>query len=272
MGTNRVVIVTGAGGRLGRAMVAGLAEAGARVAALHHRRPPDLEDLQAGSGGGIVHPLWGDVTNEADCCRAVAQTLERFGRVDVLVNNAALTHAAFPRRHRTPLQEVAPDAWRRVIDTNVNGTFLMTRAALPQMLRQRWGRIINVTTSKATMLRATALPYGPSKAAIEAMTLSWARLLAGTGVTVNALLPGGPTGAPAPWERGPGPRWPAEIMIPPIRWLVSPASDGVTGRRFLARLWDPTLPEGAAAAVAGFPAAWPEEPHDAALAPQADRS
>lgn len=238
-------------------MARGLADAGWRVVAMHRREPaaPDAD------GPGIL-ALGGDVTRQEDCERVVAETVARLGGLDVLVNNAGVSHQAFPRRHSTPLADVPPDVWRRVLDVNVTGTYLMTRAALPALEAAGRARVVNVTTSKSTMVRASFLPYGASKAAAEAMTASWAAWLHGTGVTVNALLPGGPCDTPAQGDRDRSDMWPPELMVPPLLWLASGASDGVTGRRFVARLWDPALPPGAAAAAAGFPAAWPVEAHD----------
>jgi len=124
----------------------------------------------------------------------------------------------------TRFWEVEPDTWWMVIDINVNGPFLMARAVAPHLIRTGWGRIINVSGNHSTMRRPGFSPYGPSKAALESETLIWAQDLRGTGVTVNALLPGGatltgmiPDVFPAN-ARGtlldPG------IMMPPLLWLV----------------------------------------------------
>ena len=113
------------------------------------------------------------------------------------------------------------------------------------------------------MLSPGVLPYGPSKAALEAMTVGWAAQLDGTGVTVNEVLPGGASGERTPekhWFPDDLPRWPAEIMVPPIRWLASTASDGVTGRRFVARLLDTApCPRTRPPPRPGFPAGRPLE-------------
>jgi 3-oxoacyl-[acyl-carrier protein] reductase len=93
----------------------------------------------------------------------------------------------------TRFWETDPETWRMVIDTNVNGPFLMARATAPHMLKSGWGRIINMSMSYATMRRRGFSPYGPSKAALESETQIWAQELDGTGVTVNAVLPGGAT-------------------------------------------------------------------------------
>jgi NAD(P)-dependent dehydrogenase (short-subunit alcohol dehydrogenase family) len=110
------------------------------------------------------------------------------------------------------------------------------------------------------MRRRGFSPYGPSKAALESETIIWAQDLAGTGVTVNALLPGGatrtgmvPEGIPEEIRRK---LLDPEVVVPPLQWLTSEAADGVTGRRFNASRWDPGLPEAAAAANAVEPAGW----------------
>jgi NAD(P)-dependent dehydrogenase (short-subunit alcohol dehydrogenase family) len=129
------------------------------------------------------------------------------------------------------------------------------------MMRQKWGRIVNVTTSLGTMIRDGSPTYGPSKAALEAFSAIMAKDLAGTGVTVNVLVPGGMTNTGMiPSEAGytredmiqPG------VMAPPLNWLVSDAASGVNGRRFLAVHWDAGLPPEEAAAKAGAPVAWTE--------------
>jgi len=114
----------------------------------------------------------------------------------VLVNNAGRV-----MKYISPLflteptcfWEADPDTWRMVIDTNVNGPFFIARAAAPYMLRQGSGTIINVIMNYDTMRRRGFSPYGPSKAAVESVTIIWAQNLEGTGVKVNELLPGGAT-------------------------------------------------------------------------------
>jgi 3-oxoacyl-[acyl-carrier protein] reductase len=117
----------------------------------------------------------------------------------------------------------------------------MARAAVPAMLRAGWGRIVNVSVSRETMRRAGFSPYGPSKAALESETVIWAQDLAGTGITVNALLPGGATATSmVPASISPELRaslLQPEVMVAPLLWLVSPRSDGITGKRVIARRW-----------------------------------
>ena len=113
---------------------------------------------------------------------------------------------------------------------------LMARAVVPHMLKQRWGRVINISMNYETMRRAGFSPYGPSKAALESETLIWAQELAGTGVTVNSLLPGGATetgmvpGDVAPHIRKRLLR--PEVMVPPLLWLASEASTYLAAKPF----------------------------------------
>ncbi len=141
---------------------------------------------------------------------------------------------------------------------------LVTRAALPFIKARGWGRIVNNTTSFRTMLRV--LPYGASKAALEAMSAIWATELAGSGITVNVLIPGGPTDTPliakeSGWPRDQMLR--PEIMGPPACWLLSEEANGVTGQRITAARWDTGRPGHEAASRAGRAIGWPELAGDA---------
>jgi NAD(P)-dependent dehydrogenase (short-subunit alcohol dehydrogenase family) len=255
----RVAIVTGGGRGLGRAMTLGLARAGAAVVVTAARERGEVERVaseavEAGAPDRVV-PILADVTKEADCARIVATALDRFGRLDVLVNNAGRGMKYVSENFMTKptrFWETAPDTWRLVIDTNVVGPFLMARAAVPAMLAAGWGRIVNVSMSGETMRRRGFSPYGPSKAALESETIIWAQDLAETGVTVNALLPGGATltgmiPASFPDHLRSTLLDPA-IMVPPLLYLASNKSDGVTGRRFVAASWREDNPEAAAEA------------------------
>ena len=140
-----------------------------------------------------------------------------------------------------------------------DGTLTLANAVVPEMMREGWGRIVNVTTSLGTMLNAGSPTYGPSKAALEALSAIMAKDLDGTGVTVNVLVPGGITNTPmvsdeAGFERAKMIQ--PEVMGPPLVWLVSDAAVKVIGRRFLAVDWDASLPPEEAAEKAGAPVAW----------------
>jgi NAD(P)-dependent dehydrogenase (short-subunit alcohol dehydrogenase family) len=124
---------------------------------------------------------------------------------------------------------------------------------------QRWGRVINVTTSLDTMWRSLMQPYGGSKAANEALLCALAQELEGTGVTANVLVPGGAVDTrlvPRSMAPDRSVLIPTEVMVPPLLWLCSAASDGVTGQRFIAMRWDKSLQPSEAAKKAGAPAAW----------------
>ena len=258
----KVAILTGAGRGLGRAMALGLARAGAQVLALAARERAEGEAVAAEAPR--IHARVGDVTKAEDCARAVETSVSRFGGLHILVSNAGRGMKYVSESFMTEptrFWEVAPETWRLVIDTNVNGPFLMARAAAPQMMRQGWGRIVNISMSHETMRRKGFSPYGPSKAALESETIIWAQDLAGTGVTVNALLPGGATRtgmipASFPAELRTGLLDPA-VMVPPLLWLASERSDGVTGQRFVASRWGSEVTEDAAIKAARENAGWP---------------
>ena len=169
--------------------------------------------------------------------------------------------AAPPNEPRIPFFAADPDGWQRIVTINAIGAFLMARFAVEPMRKRRWGRIINVTTSFDTMLTAGLSAYGASKAALEAMSASFAKELDGSGVTVNILVPGGPTDTPGFFPPG-MPRPPQlidpQVMAVPVVWLASPQSDGISGSRFVARDWDAKLPPAEAAARVRAPIAWPE--------------
>ena len=151
----------------------------------------------------------------------------------------------------TRFWETPAEMWRLVIDTNVVGPFLMARAAVPAMLTRGWGRIVNISINADTMRRRGFSPYGPSKAAMESATTIWAQDLADTRITVNALLPGGAalTGMIPPSfpDNLRATLLDPEIMVPPLLWIVSTQSDGVSGRRFVATKWRADDPGGDAA-------------------------
>lgn len=126
-------------------------------------------DRVARCGESRVLPLVADVTQGDDCARVVDAAVRQFGRLDILVNTAGRGMKY------------------------VSNEFMMARRAVPVMLEAGWGRIVNVSASQTTIRRRGFSPYGPSKAALESATIIWAQDLDGTRVTVNALLPGGPT-------------------------------------------------------------------------------
>ncbi|MFZ3308822.1 MAG: SDR family oxidoreductase [Xanthobacteraceae bacterium] len=262
----KVAIVTGAGRGLGRVMTLGLLGAGVRVAAVDLDGPP-LDEIQEAAedrgAGNRFNGIVADVTWNDSGPKILRATAERFGHVDILVNNAG-TNIGLLRREGQPrgkLWETTPEEFRRIVDVNVVGTFLMTRAVVPALLAQRAGRIVNVTTSLDVMWRGMMQPYGASKAANEAMLAALAEELAGTGVTANVLVPGGA----ADTRMVPRAAVPdralliaPEVMVKPLIWLCSNASEAVNGQRLIAAKWDDSLPPEQAAKNASAPAAWPQ--------------
>jgi NAD(P)-dependent dehydrogenase (short-subunit alcohol dehydrogenase family) len=261
------VIVTGAARGMGRAMALGLAAAGARIAALDLSSSRDemaevLDTASKRGSQGRIVPIDCDVGQWRDCVEAVKTATGRFGALHGLVNNAGIGMQGFgpvqvgPRKK---FYEHDADAWQQAINVNVNGPFRMAKAVTPALVAQGFGRIVNVVTSHFTMVMNGFSPYGPSKAALEAATVIWAKDLAGTGVTVNALLPGGPGNTrmiPLAEVSDRSTLVQPHVMAAPICWLMSRASDGVTGRRFIAKAWDNALPPAEAAAKAGALAGW----------------
>ncbi len=262
------VLVTGAGRGLGRVMAGALAGAGANIAIME-RDAPECENAAAAIGAASdparVAGIVGDVTEASDATAAVARTNAVFGRLDMLVNNAALgpqEHNPTNTRPRRPVWEVSLDLWRETVAVNGSGPFVMTRAALPGMLERGWGRIVTVTTSLDTMMAGGIGAYGPAKACAESFMSVLAHELEGTGVTANVLIPGGRSDTRMIPNDGrfvdrgllidPG------VMAAPIVWLASRASDHVNARRFRAALFDPELPPEDAAEVSGAPVAWRE--------------
>jgi len=267
--TGKVAIVTGGGRGLGRSMVLGLARAGANVVATAAREREELErvaeEARVQTGRDCVHAVVADVASDDDPQRVVTEALSRFGWLHIVVNNAArgmrYVSDTF-MEEATHFWDVSPATWRMVIDTNVNGPFLMARAAVPHLRNAGWGRVINITMNQATMRRAGFSPYGPSKAALESETIIWSQDLADSGVTVNALSPGGatrtgmiPPGRPAI----PGILEP-DIIVPPLLWLASERSDGITGMRFVAARWRTDVAEDDAAEASRERAGWPSDP------------
>ncbi len=263
--TQRVAIVTGAAGGIGRAMTRGLLAAGIRVAGIDRDREP-LEALAAsareqGKASELL-TIQTDLTSDSAADEITSTTRGRFGHIDILVNNAGIGPGAIRADSwQRPLKfwEITPDQWRRFVAVHTTAPLALANAVVPEMMRQGWGRIVNVTTSLGTMLNAGSPTYGPSKAALEALSAIMAKDLNGTGVTVNVLVPGGITNTPMVSEHAGFDRAKMiqpEVMAPPLLWLVSDAAAKVTGRRFLGVHWDPALPPEQAAEMAGAPVAW----------------
>jgi NAD(P)-dependent dehydrogenase (short-subunit alcohol dehydrogenase family) len=265
-GQARVAIVTGGSRGLGRAMAFELARCGVRTIIAAHLiedRDEVLKEAAAEGVADLVHFQQADLRNSAGCDASVAFARSFGGPIDVLVNNAGLTltfvapdlyRRSTPRRFYESTDEVI----RGIYETNCIATEMMAARVAPAMVEQGWGRIINVTTMLPTMQRIGFCPYGASKAALEMSSMVWARELAGTGVTVNVLNPGGGANTPglAQEMRDASARGEIDRLVEPwqmrapLRWLVSAAANDITGMRVDANLWRPELDPQAAAQLA----------------------
>jgi NAD(P)-dependent dehydrogenase (short-subunit alcohol dehydrogenase family) len=238
----RVAIVTGGGRGIGRSIALGYARAGADVVISVARNPAEAAGVVALSETlpGTMRAVQADVTAAGDVDRLVQQALDIRGRIDVLVNNAARGMRFVNERFMTdprPFWELDPTAWRMVIETNIVGVFLMSRAVAPHMLAAGRGSIINVTVNEMTMTRRGFSPYGPSKAALEAMTRVWEAELGGSGVAINLLAPGGATATGMVPDDVPDgvELLDPEIIVPPAIHLALTRS---SGERILATEWN----------------------------------
>ncbi len=260
-------IITGAARGIGQTLAFGLLAAGCRVTLMDVAADALEATATVASeafGRDRVLALVGDVANEANAQSAVAETWRRFGALDALINNAGIGRAsvrADVMRNPYRLWELTPAQWRRFFEVHVHGFFNMTQAVIPAMLAQTHGRIVTVTTSLDHMIRSGSAGYGSAKAAMEASMAILAEELSGSGVTANVLVPGGPVNTPGVPDDGTIPRAAfiqAEVMVPPLIWLLSRQAAEVNGRRFIAARWDAALAPDEAAALAGAPIAWPQ--------------
>ena len=245
----RVAIITGGSRGIGRSFAQALLSAGYNVTITGARDADQLQqsvdDLAQMYGPAHVHGVLADAGLPADAGRTVDETLGRFGRLDILINNAGRG----PREvsssfHQSPPKfwETKPEHWAEFVQSNINGPFLMARAVAPHLVGQGWGRIVGISTSRPTMVRQGFAPYGPTKAALDTMTRIFAQDLEGTGVTINILLPGGPTDTdfiPSGGRSGPYLKLlPVDVMNDALLWLISEQADGITAGRFVGAKWD----------------------------------
>lgn len=178
----RVAIVTGAARGLGRAAAARLHERGAAVAV--NVRDRERAASLAESIGERAFPVAGDLADTGVPADIVKRTVERFGRVDILINNAALARS-------TRFPELEADEWRLALEVNMTAPFLLIKAALPVMKAQHFGRIINISSSAGrTVSTLGGAHYTASKAGLLGLTRAAAKELGRFGITVNAICPG----------------------------------------------------------------------------------
>ncbi len=254
-------VVTGATSGLGAAMADALLRAGATVA-MAARPTARLEEAVAArsSEGLAAEGLPMDVREPASVSAACSELLDRWGRVDLVVNNAGIgMRTVNPRffEDPRPFFEVPEDKFIDVVATNLTGYFLVAKAFAPHLVAQGQGRLINVSMNHETMRRRGFVPYGPSRAGAEALSLIMTEDLLPYGVAVNILLPGGATATGMiPEELPEAARsrlLPAEIMGPPVVFLASAEAEGLTGERIVAAEFDVWLSRFRAAKATGRP-------------------
>ncbi len=185
--TDRVIIITGAGQGIGRVLAKAFALAGARVviADVNEAKGLAVRNEITRSGGQAL-AIATDVADEASIKSMVATVEMQYGRIDVLINNAAI----FSTLEMRPFDQIPLEEWERVLRVNLTGPFLCARAVLPAMRKAQWGRIINIASGAVRLGRPNYLHYIATKAALAGMSLSMARELGPDNITVNAILPG----------------------------------------------------------------------------------
>src|SRR5712691_2798482 len=183
----RVAIVTGGGTGIGRAVGVRLAKAGAAAVVVNYSRSEDDANTtvhEIESLGGKAHPHKADVSDESQVVAMIDETVKRFGRLDVLVNNAGTTHF-IPHSN---LDALTDEVWNEILGVNLKGTFFCCRAAAPELRKQR-GAIVNVASVAGHRAVGSSIPYGVSKAGILQLTRALAIALAPE-VRVNSVSPG----------------------------------------------------------------------------------
>ncbi len=182
---NRAAIVTGASGGIGRAIAASLAEAGAAVVVNYARNAQAAEELVESltEAGHTALAVQADISTGEGAEALVKATLDRFGRVDILVNNAGIARD-------TLLMRMKEEDWDAVLDTNLKGVFLCTKAVTRPMMKARFGRIINIGSVSGLVGVPGQANYSAAKAGLIGFTRSVARELGSRKITVNAVVPG----------------------------------------------------------------------------------
>jgi len=174
----QVAVITGGASGIGRTVAERLAAEGAQISVWDISEP-----ALASLGSAVAHKVQVDQSDEVAVASATQLTIKQFGAIDVLVVSAGITGP------NVPLVEYPGDAWRRVLDVNLNGAFYVNRAIVPHMVRERYGRIVNVASVAAKEGNPNASAYSAAKAAVIAMTKSLAKEVVKDGITVNAVTP-----------------------------------------------------------------------------------
>ena len=181
----KVAVVTGGSRGIGRAITLRLASMGATVAINYVSKPDAAQEtvdavVAAGGKGGVFRF---DVANTQEVSDSMAEILDQYGRIDILVNNAGITRDGL-------LMKMKEDSWDKVLDTNLKGAFNCIKAVNRPMMKQRWGRIVNISSVIGFLGNAGQANYAAAKAGLAGLTRSVARELSSRGITVNGVAPG----------------------------------------------------------------------------------
>lgn len=262
-----VAVVTGASGGIGLVLTQALLRSGSHVVAASRRVEPVCALQQFAAPGRELVCVAADLATMAGRAAVVEAVRARFGYLTSVVNNAAIGMSSVRADyHQRPvrLEEITDEILQRFFNVNAHAPIALALLLLP-LFSQGWGRIINIGTSLHAMLRPGFLPYGMSKAALESGSAVLAKDLAGSGVSVNIVNPGGPIDTPMTTRGEQTPRSdliPPDIMIGPVCWLTSRASDGFTGHRITATRWQRDHMDDAVA-----PIGWPQLATDSTWKP-----
>jgi len=181
---DRVALVTGASTGLGAAIAMALAEAGAQVSCHGNTRSPESTCDQIKSAGGVAHAISGDLSKPATPNSLVAQTIDRFGRIDILINNAGTIR-------RAPAVDYSDDDWTVVIEVNLSSVFRLSKLVGKQMIENgRGGKIVNIASLLSFQGGITVPAYAASKGGVAQLTKALANEWAKHGINVNAIAPG----------------------------------------------------------------------------------
>ena len=240
----RVAIITGAGHGIGKAYAWRFAQEGAKVVIAElDGQAAEAVSRELGQAGHEAMAFPCDVSNEQQMLEMARKTIERFGRIDILVNNASI-FVTVPMS-RLPFDQIDPDEWDRLMRVNLKGMWLACRAVAPQMRKQGYGKIINISSGTAFHGRGGRIHYTTSKAGVLGFTRTLAREVGKDGITVNCVAPGNTMSEEQPDEGTLKLRQsvvsnraidrvqrPADI-VGAVAFFASPDSDFITGQSLL---------------------------------------
>ena len=232
--SGKVAVVTGGSTGLGRAMALGLAGAGADIVLVDHHAYDDAKTEIQALGKNCIQ-LVADLSNEEECTKIIPQVIQEFGRIDILVNNAGLTK-------RNSVLDFEMKDWDAVLNLNLRAVFQLSQAAAREMVKQKYGKIINVASLLSFSGGIQVPAYAASKGAVAQLTKAFTNELASSGININAIAPGymitkltgaiqnDPERNKSIYDRIPADRWGSpEDLQGAVIFLASKASDYVNG-------------------------------------------